>query len=130
MGFHKQKMRQTQTSVSLAAILESSFLLRYQFLVRAAQSSGSEGTSLLEALSAENRTSLCGPEGHRGVLSALRASGLCFRTHLGRAAASTAFSALCLAAFASFRLVLETLIGEKHLLASGKNKLSAALRTL
>jgi hypothetical protein len=123
-------MKQTQVSVSPAAILESSCLLRCQFLVRPAESSGSEGAALLEALAAKNRTSLCGPERHRGVLSALGAGGLCFRTHLGRAAASTAFSALGLAAFASFRLVLETLIGEKHLLASGKNKLSAALRTL
>jgi hypothetical protein len=129
VGF--QRKNETDTNVCLTSCHSRIvLLLRDQFLVRAAKSSGAEGAALLEALAAKNRASLCGPEGDRGVLSALGAGGLCFRTHLGGAAASTAFSALGLAAFASFRFVLETFIGEKHLLAGGKNKLSAALRTL
>jgi hypothetical protein len=87
---------------------------------------------LLKTLAAKNRTSLRGTKRDGGVLSALGASGLCFRAHLGAAATSTsaAFGALGFAAFAPFRLVLETFVGEKHLLAGSKNKLSAALRTL
>jgi hypothetical protein len=97
---------------------------------RATDLRGTECTALLEALSAEDWTSLCRPEGNRGVLTALGASGLCFRAHLRGPAASTSFSALGLAALAPFRLILETFVGEKHLLAGSKNKLSAALRTL
>jgi hypothetical protein len=87
---------------------------------------------LLKTLAAKNGPSLRGTEGDGGVLSALGAGGLCFRTHLRGAAtsASAAFGALGFAAFAPFRLVLETFVGEKHLLAGSKNKLSAALRTL
>jgi hypothetical protein len=87
---------------------------------------------LLKALAAKNWTSLRGTEGDGGVLAALGAGGLCLRAHLGGAATSTsaAFGALGFAAFAPFRLILETFVGEKHLLAGSKNKLSAALRTL
>jgi hypothetical protein len=48
------------------------------------------------------------------------------------AATSTAatFRALGLATLASFWFVLETFVGEKHLFAGSKNKLSAAFRTL
>jgi hypothetical protein len=46
------------------------------------------------------------------------------------ATTSTTFSALGFAAFATLRLILETLVGEKHLLASSKNKLGTAFRTL
>jgi hypothetical protein len=93
---------------------------------------GAESTALLEALAAKNRTSLRRPEGDSSFLSALRARRLCFRAHLGGAATSATptFSALGLATFASFRFVLETFVGEKHLFAGSKNKLSAALRTL
>jgi hypothetical protein len=90
-----------------------------------------ESTTLLEALAAKNRTSLRGAERDSGFLSALRACRLRFRAHLGGSAASTtAFSALGLASFASLWFVLETLVGEKHLLAGSKNKFSAAFRAL
>jgi len=87
---------------------------------------------LLKTFSAKDWTSLRGPEGHCGVLSALGAGGFSFRAHLRGAAtsASATFGAFGFAAFAPFRLVLETFVGEKHLLAGRKNKLSAALRTL
>jgi hypothetical protein len=85
---------------------------------------------LLKTFAAKDWTSLCGPEGHGGVLSALGAGGLRFRTHLRGATASAAFRALRFATFASFRFVLESFVGEKHLLAGSKNKFSAALRTL
>jgi hypothetical protein len=108
--------------------------LTSNLLLRAADLRGAERAALLEAFAAKNWTSLCGPKGNRGFLAALGAGGLCFRAHLGGAAtcacASAAFSPLGLAAFASFRFVLETFIGEKHLLARSKNKLSAAFRTL
>jgi hypothetical protein len=100
-------------------------------LARAADSGGAESTTLLKALSAKNRASLRGPEGDSSFLSTLGASGLRFRAHLGSAAtASAPLSALGFAAFAPFRLVLESLVGEKHLFAGSKNEFSAALRTL
>jgi hypothetical protein len=96
-------------------------------------SSGSaKGAALLEALTAKDRTSLRGPEGDSRILATLGASRLRFGAHLRGAAtsASTTFSALGFAALAPFRLVLETFVGEEHLFAGSKNKLSAALRTL
>jgi hypothetical protein len=87
--------------------------------------------ALLEALAAKDGTPLGGPEGDGGVLSALRAGGLCFRAHLrGTTSASAAFSPLGFTALTSFWFVFETFVGEKHLLAGSKNKFSAALRTL
>jgi hypothetical protein len=98
---------------------------------RAVGSSGAKGTALLKALTAKNRTSLRGPEGDSRIFATLRAGRLRFGAHLrGATSASTTFSALGFAALASFRLVLETFVGEKHLFAGSKNKLSAALRTL
>ena len=47
-----------------------------------------------------------------------------------RGARPGTFGASCFAPFTSFRFVLEALVGEKHLLAGGKYKLGAALRTL
>ena len=43
---------------------------------------------------------------------------------------SSGFGSLCLAGFAPLRLVLKSLVGEKHLFAGGKYKLGATLRTL
>jgi hypothetical protein len=88
--------------------------------------------ALLEAFPAKYRTPLCRPERHSGLLTALRTIGFCFRAHL-QAACSTGTGTLgasCFAPFTSLRFVLETFIGEKHLLAGGKYKLGAALRTL
>ena len=47
-----------------------------------------------------------------------------------RAARTGTLGASCFARLTSLRFVLETLVGEKHLLAGGKYKLGAALRTL
>ena len=125
---------QTILSVSLVALFEWSFLSNYLylFLVRAADSGRTERATLLEALAAKNRASLCGPEGDSRILSTLGTRRFRFGAHLRGAATSTctAFSAFGFAALAPFRLVLETFVGEKHLLAGRKNKLSAALRTL
>ncbi len=85
----------------------------------------------LEAFAAKYRAALRWPEGNRGFLPALRTGGFCFGPWSGTSASTTAaFRPFCLATLAALRFVLETLVGEKHLLAGGKNKLSAALRTL
>ncbi len=75
---------------------------------------------------------MCWPEGNGRFLAALGAGRLGFRAHLGGvpAATSTAFSAFGFTALATLRLVLEAFVGEKHLLASSKNKLGTAFRTL
>jgi hypothetical protein len=90
------------------------------------------GSPLLEALPAEHRPPLRGTEGHGGFLSALRAIRLGFRAHLRTAPASpaTTFGAFRLAAFTTLGFVFEAFVGEKHLFAGGKYKLSATLRTL
>src|SRR4030088_2222439 len=46
------------------------------------------------------------------------------------AVATAAFGPLGLTGFTSFGLVLEALVGEKHLLAAGEHELRTALRTL
>jgi hypothetical protein len=46
------------------------------------------------------------------------------------AASAPAFGALGFARLATFRLVLESLVGKEHLFASGKDKLGATLRAL
>src|SRR6266851_9353659 len=88
--------------------------------------------ALLEALPAENRASLCGPEGNRGFLPALRAVCLCFRAHRGSVtpATTTALGPFSLASFATLGFVFEAFVGEKHLFAGRKNELSTTFRTL
>jgi hypothetical protein len=86
-------------------------------------------SSLLEALAAKNWTTLRGPERHSRFLAALRARSFCFRAHW-RGTATTTLSTLGLATLAPLRFVLETFVGEEHLFAGGKNKLSTTLRTL
>src|SRR5258708_2948237 len=79
--------------------------------------------------SAKFRAALRWPEGDCSFLAALRAAGFCFCAW-SRIPSTAAFRPLCLATLAALRLVFESLVGEKHLFAGGKNKLSAALRTL
>jgi hypothetical protein len=90
---------------------------------------GAQGPALLKALTAKDRPALCGAKGDGGLLAALRTGGLGFRAH-GRRPATTPFGAFRLAGFATFGLVLKALIGEEHLFAGRKNKLSATLRAL
>jgi hypothetical protein len=93
--------------------------------------SGSHRSPLLEALPAKYRPPLCWPEGNCRLFPALRTVRLRFRSYLrSTTTASATFSALGLASFASFGFVLETLVGEKHLFAARKYKLSATLRAL
>jgi hypothetical protein len=75
---------------------------------------------------------LCWPEGNCRFLPALRARRFGFGAHLCGipAATPTTFSALGFAALAPLWFILETFVGEKHLLASCKNKLGTAFRTL
>ena len=78
----------------------------------------------MKTFAAINGPALCRLEGNRSFLPALRASGLGFDT-LDSVAVSVPISrsAVCLARFAPLGLVLETLVGEKHLLAGGENEL-------
>jgi hypothetical protein len=79
---------------------------------------------VLKTLAAVNWAPLRRFERYRRFLPALRASGLGFDT-LDSVAVSVPISrsAVCLARFAPLGLVLETLVGEKHLLAGGENEL-------
>ena len=88
----------------------------------------SHRASCLEAFPAKHRASLSRPEGNRGFLAALRARCLRFRSRL--VSSSPAFRPFRLTGFASFRFVLKSLVGEKHLLAGSKHKLGTALRAL
>lgn len=90
----------------------------------------SHRSSSLEAFPAKYRSPLCGPEGNRGFLSALRACGLRFGSRLSGSATSSALGALCLTGLAPLWLVLEPFVGEKHLLAGCKYELGTAFRTL
>ena len=86
--------------------------------------------SRLEALPAKHRAPLRWPEGNRRFLAALRTGGLRFGSRRAAASAPTAFCPLCLAPFAALWFVFKSLVGEKHLLAAGKNELGATFRTL
>src|SRR6185437_11321292 len=88
--------------------------------------------TLLEAFATENRASLRRTERHRSFLAALRESGLGLGTHRSSAirAAADSFRTLGLARFAALGLVLEALVGEKHLFAGSEHKFRIAFRTL
>jgi hypothetical protein len=86
----------------------------------------------LKTFAAEDGPALRGAERNCGFLSALRAGRLCFRPLKGvRTWAWTrALSAFGLAILAPLGLILETLVGEKHLLAGGEDEFSSALAAL
>jgi hypothetical protein len=90
---------------------------------------GAHGAALLEALAAKDRATLRGAEGNRSFLTALRAAGFGFRANRRRRSAYR-FGALGLAGFAAFGLILEALVGEKHLFAGSEHKFRTALRAL
>jgi hypothetical protein len=88
----------------------------------------------LEALTAEDRTSLCGLEGYGGLDTALRAMGAslgtgkacCSRTRTRSHACTGPFR---LARFASLGVVFELLIEKKELFAGGEYEFSTAICT-
>ena len=85
---------------------------------------------LLEALAAEYRAALRRLERDRGLFPALRANRFGFDPLNVARAGVAALRAIALACLATLRLVLEALVGEKHLLAGGKYEFSPAFRTL
>jgi len=86
--------------------------------------------SCLEALPAKDWSALSRLERYGGFLATLRACGFGFRPDRPSASSASRFCTFCFASFAALRLVLEALVGEKHLLAGSKHKLGATLRTL
>src|SRR5260370_14068969 len=88
--------------------------------------------ALLEAFPAKHRPPLCGTEGNRGFLPALRAVCLRFRAHRGSVApaTTTALGPFSLASFATLGFVFEAFVGEKRLVAGRTNELSTTFRTL
>ena len=83
---------------------------------------------LLKTFAAINGPALSRLEGNRSFLPALRAGG--FRFGALKSAGTCAFCSSRLAGLTTLGLVLEALIGEKHLLAGGENKLRTAFRAL
>jgi hypothetical protein len=90
----------------------------------------SDRAALLEAFPAVHRATLCGLERNGRFLAALRADRFRFNALNGVRTRIMALAANGLTGFAAFRLVLKTLVGEKHLLAGCEHKFRAALRTL
>src|ERR1700722_540711 len=90
--------------------------------------------ALLKAFAAEHGPTLSRAKRHRRIFTTLRASGFRFGTHRRTAAAVCAaahtFGTLGFARLASLGLVLEALIGEKHLLAGSEYELRIAFRAL
>jgi hypothetical protein len=81
-------------------------------------------TPLLETLAAVDRSSLCRLKRHRRIFSALRTNGLGLDTlHTVAVTTSVPCSSVRLARLAPLGLVLETLVGEKHLFAGGEDEL-------
>jgi len=86
------------------------------------------GSPLLEAFSAKHGAPLRRTKRNCGFLPALRAGGLGLRS-LDGVTLARALGTLGFAVLAPLGLVLEALVGEKHLLAGGENKLLTAFRT-
>ena len=89
-----------------------------------------DGSPLLEAFAAIHRTPLRWLEGNRGLFSALRTDRFGLHSLYVTRTRLAPLSAVCLARLAPLRLVFEALVGEKHLLAGGKNELRSTLSTL
>jgi hypothetical protein len=95
--------------------------------------SRTHGPALLEAFPAIHRAALGWAEGNGGFLAALRAGGTSFRpvARIPRGIrARGILSPLGLASLASLGFVPETLLGKKHLLASGENELRPTFAAL
>ena len=85
---------------------------------------------LLETFAAIYRASLCRLERNGCFFSALRAHRLGFDTLYAAGTCRRARRAISLARLAPLGLVLEALVGEKHLLAGGENELSRTFSAL
>jgi len=83
---------------------------------------------LLKTFTAVNGPALRRLEGNRSFLPALRAGGFGFGAL--ESAGTCAFCPSRLAGLTSLGLILEALVGEKHLLAGGENKFRTAFRAL
>jgi hypothetical protein len=83
---------------------------------------------LLKTFSAIDRTPLRGLERNRSFFPTLRTHGLGFDPLCANR--TVALRAMSFACLAPLGLVLETLVGEKHLLAGGEDELSSALAAL
>jgi hypothetical protein len=88
------------------------------------------GPPLLETLAAEHGPSLRRTERNSGFLPALRAGGFGFRALETVRSGTRTLRALGFAFLAPLGLVLEALVGEKHLLAGGEDELLTAFRAL
>jgi hypothetical protein len=85
---------------------------------------------LLKTFSAIHRASLCRLEGNGCFFSALRTHRLGLDTLHAAGTCRCARRAIGFARLAPLGLVLEALVGEKHLLAGGENELSRTFSTL
>lgn len=88
---------------------------------------GTDGPPLLKAFAAVHRTTLRRLEGNCRFLPALRADSLGFHALDAAPVAVGALGSIRLAGLAPLGLVLEALVGEKHLLTGGEDKLRPAL---
>lgn len=92
---------------------------------------GPDRSPLLETFAAIHRASLCGLERDRRFFTALRANGLGFHSlYAGRCASTIARRTVRFARLAPLGLILEALIGEKHLFAGGENEFSRTFGAL
>ena len=89
---------------------------------------GTHRPPLLKTFSAIDRTPLGGLERNRSFFPTLRTHGLGFDPLCANR--TVALRAMSFACLAPLGLVLETLVGEKHLLAGGKDELTSALAAL
>ena len=85
---------------------------------------------LLETFAAIYRSSLCRLERNGCFFSALRTHRLGFDTLYAAGTSCGARRAISLARLAPLGLILEALVGEKHLLAGGENELSRTFSAL
>src|ERR1700728_974718 len=85
---------------------------------------------LLETFAAIYRASLCRLERNSCFFSRLRAHRLRFDTLYATGPCRRARRAISLARLAPLGLILEALVGEKHLLAGGENELSRTFSAL
>ena len=85
---------------------------------------------LLETFAAIDGASLCRLERNRRFFAALRANCLGFDSLYTAGTSTCARRAVGFARLAPLGLVLETLVGEKHLFAGGENELSRTFGAL